>query len=581
MKYIKYPLLAILFICSMNVAFLSAKAIAEAEEPGQSVNPLLGRNTVKKPSVGGELQLLRKDGVLTLCDQNGEPIQLRGMSTHGLQWHPDIVNDNAFAALSRDWEANVIRLAMYVGESGGYASNPSLKDTVIQGIDYAIANDLYVIVDWHVHVPGDPRDRTYAGAMDFFKDIAARYPNDPHILYELANEPNSNPPGIPNDASGWAAVKSYAEPIIRMLRSNGNDNIVLVGSPNWSQRPDLAADDPIDDDRTMYTVHFYTGSHPPAAGSSDRNNVMSNARYALEHGVAIFASEWGTSEANGNNGPYLKEADQWLEFLNRSNVSWVNWSLTNKNETSAAFTPFELGWAKATTLDPGSVKAWSIPELSASGEYVRARIKGIAYKPIARSPRKDMTRASAVVNQPISFDDVDDRLAPFVLYLAERDIVHGVGNRRFAPDEAITRAEFVQLLAKLYGGVVHTKARTGFSDVTPNDWYNGAAWWAAQNGLIQGEAGRFNPNASLTRQDLAVILHRFANRFAPGVLNRIEAATLFDDEYEIAEYAADAVASLRVAGIVTGRPGNRFDPAASTTRGEAAEWLALLVQAGS
>ncbi len=935
---IRRQLVAILLIISMIVSPFTLTA--SADESTTSFTHLLGHDAVKKPSVGGALQLLMKDDVMTLSDQNGDPIQLRGMSTHGLQWFPDIVNDNAFSALSNDWESNVIRLAMYVGETG-YATNPALKDKVIQGIDYAIANDLYVIVDWHVHAPGDPNDSTYAGAMDFFRDISSRYPNDPHILYELANEPNSTAPGVSNDAPGWAAVKSYAEPIIQMLREGGNDNIVIVGSPNWSQRADLAADNPIDDDKTMYTVHFYTGTHMPAADSSDRSNVMSNARYALEHGVALFSTEWGTSEASGNNGPFLDEADQWLEFLNENNISWVNWSLTNKKETSAAFTPFELGKTEATSLDPGSDQLWSIPELSVSGEYVRARIKGIAYEPIDRTPREDFsttvwdfndgttqgfgvnadspvkdgvsvsggknnalqisglsastdvsadnywanvrlsadgsgakpdilganaltidvisekpttvsiaaipqnetygwanpTRAIQVIldaadlkdgkyvetltitkddspnlksiaedsehsilnniilfvgssasdslsldnitvsgtrsaiEQPIvhaplgtatlpsdfengtrqgwnwdggsgvknaitieqangskalswevaypevkptdgwasaprivlgginatrgnnnkllfdfylepvrassgalsinlalappslgywaqathnfdipltslatakktadglyryevsfdltqinenkviaadtalrditvivadvdsdyagrmyidnvrfgsshehgsAFKDVNDSSAPYVQYLAERDIVHGVGNQRFEPNRTITKAEFVQLLANMNKADVSLKASSEFSDIKASDWFYGAAQWASESGIVQTDGGKFNPNASLTRQDFAVILSNYAAKFAPVILTGGEAKTPFDDENDIAEYAKEAVASLRNAGILTGKEGNHFEPAARTTRGEAAVMLALFHQA--
>jgi endoglucanase len=351
---------------------------------------LLGNAAVKKPSVAGALQLLDKNGVRTLCDAAGEPVQLRGMSTHGLHWFPAIINNNAFSALAGDWESNVIRLAMYIGEDG-YATNPGVKQRVIDGIEFAIDNDMYVIVDWHVHQPGDPNASVYSGAMDFFADISARYPNDPHLIYELANEPNPGAPGVTNDEAGWLKVKSYAEPIIEMLRDNGNSNIVIVGSPNWSQRPDLAADNPIDDDNTLYSVHFYSGTHMPAEDSADRNNVMSNARYALENGAAVFASEWGTSEASGNNGPYLNEADEWIEFMNANNIGWCNWSLTNKNETSAAFTPFEMGKTVATDLDPGPDKVWAPKELSVSGEYVRARIKGIVYAPIDRTPREDFT----------------------------------------------------------------------------------------------------------------------------------------------------------------------------------------------
>lgn len=347
--------------------------------------------TAVKPSIGGALQVLEVDGKKTLCGEDGHPIQLRGMSTHGLQWFPEIINNNAFAALSNDWDSNVIRLAMYVAEDG-YSKNPEvIKQRVIDGIDLAIHNDMYVIVDWHVLSPGDPNADVYSGAMDFFDEISSLYPNEKHIIYELANEPNNNEPGIPNDATGWEAVKSYAEPIIKMLRDKGNENIIIVGSPNWSQRADLAADNPIDDENTVYTVHFYTGTHMPASDNSDRHNVMSNAIYAMEKGLVLFASEWGTSEASGHNGPYLYESDVWLDFLNKNNISWCNWSLTNKNETSGAFIPFELNKTEATNFDPGEDQVWDLKELSVSGEYVRARIKGIPYEPIDRTIREDFT----------------------------------------------------------------------------------------------------------------------------------------------------------------------------------------------
>jgi endoglucanase len=372
------------FLALLMVFALLGSLVPSLASAAESDYSHLIVDSAVKPSVGGALQILDHNGVKMLSDAAGNPIQLRGMSTHGLQWFPEIINNNAFAALTKDWGANVIRLAMYIGESG-YATDPSVKQKVIDGIDLAIANDMYVIVDWHVHAPGDPNAEVYAGAMDFFREISSLYPNNPHIIYELANEPNSNAPGVTNDAAGWVAVKSYAEPIIQMLRQNGNENIVIVGSPNWSQRPDLAADNPIHDANTMYTVHFYTGTHMP------NTYVMNNAKYALEHAVAVFATEWGTSEASGNNGPFLAEADQWIDFLNANHISWVNWSLTNKNETSAAFTPFELGKTTATDLNPGDDQVWAPQELSVSGEYVRARIKGISYEPIDRTPKEQFT----------------------------------------------------------------------------------------------------------------------------------------------------------------------------------------------
>ncbi len=334
-----------------------------------------------KPSAGGALQVRNRHCMRTLSDAKGDPIQLRGMSTHGLQWFGDIVNPNAFAALSKDWGSNLIRLALYVGE-GGYASKPELMQKVQQGIDLAIANDMYVMVDWHVLQPGDPSADVYKGALEFFTAISKKYPNNKHIIYELANEPNlDHKPGVTNDRDGWLKVKAYAEPIISMLRSSGNQNVIVVGSPNWSQRPDLAAADPIRDSNVMYSVHFYAGTHMASNDVSNRGNVMSNARYALENGVAVFVTEWGSTLASGDGGPFFKETDGWIDFMNKHNLSWANWSLGSSRERSAAF---PQGSSPAAVLDPGKDLKWDASELSVSGEYTRSRIKGVPYVPVAR-----------------------------------------------------------------------------------------------------------------------------------------------------------------------------------------------------
>nr|prf endo-1,4-beta-glucanase [Ruminiclostridium josui] len=324
-------ILAFVIVVAMLMYFIPTMTFAVEEDSSHLIT-----NQAKKPSLQ-RLPLLNRNGVKTLCDKDGNPIQLRGMSTTVFTWFP--ANKLTIMPLRlspRDWGSNVIRLAMYVAARRIFKRPEIIKKRVIDGIDLAIANDMTLFVDWHVLTPGDPNADVYKGAMDFFKEISQKYPNNPHIIYELANEPSPNDPGVTNDAAGWAKVKSYAEPIIKILRDSGNKNLIIVGSPNWSQRPDLAAENPINDNNTAYSFHFYSGTHKTSTDSTDRGNIMSNARYALEHGVAVFCSEWGTSEASGNNGPYLKEADEWLEFLNANNISWINWSLTNKNETSGS-----------------------------------------------------------------------------------------------------------------------------------------------------------------------------------------------------------------------------------------------------
>ncbi|ADL50675.1 carbohydrate-binding domain-containing protein [Clostridium cellulovorans] len=343
----------------------------------------------EKPSEGGALQILEKSGQKTICDQSGKSIQLRGMCTHGLQWFPGTINNNAFAALSNDWGSNVIRLAMYVTENG-YNNDPiGMKEKVIKGVDFAIANNMYVIVDWHMITPGDPNAAEYSAAKAFFEEISSLYPNNPNIIYELCNEPNGEAPGVTADANGWIKVKNYAEPIIKMLRDKGNKNLVIVGSPYWSHRTDLAADNPVIDsaDNTAYAAHFSAGSDYPTTDDTDRRKVMTSIKYALNHGVAVFVSEWTLAEAGGmieSGGLYYDYADNWLDFFSKNNISWCAWSICNNNYTSSSLVPYEMCKTNETSLDPGDDQLWSPNEISPAGEYYRARIKGITYNPIDR-----------------------------------------------------------------------------------------------------------------------------------------------------------------------------------------------------
>jgi endoglucanase len=319
----------------------------------------------------GKLQVVGTN----LCDGNGKPIQLRGMSTMGLQWYGDVVNEAAIAALAKDWKADVIRLAMYVAD-GGYATHPEFKQMVFKGADLAIKYGMYAIVDWHVLRPGDPNDPIYSGAEAFFDEVSKKYAKIPNIIYEIMNEPNG-------EVSWHQQLKPYAKKIIAKIRANDPDNVILIGSGSWSQDVDVAAADPIQGDNLMYTFHFYAGSH----GEALRDKVKT----AIDRGVAVFCSEWGTSEASGNGGPFLRETEMWLDFLDRHQISWINWSLCDKSESSAALIslPEALKQGKKAlaeretllvpqTIGPEGYPIWGPDELSPSGAFVRAKMRAKA-----------------------------------------------------------------------------------------------------------------------------------------------------------------------------------------------------------
>lgn len=279
-----------------------------------------------------------------LCNQNGEPIILRGMSSHGMQWYSNFASYNSIKNTA-GFGANVFRIAMYTSENGYISQKDSIKQAVYTAIDNAIANDMYVILDWHILSDGDPLQYVNE-AKEFFAEASLKYANTPNLIYEICNEPNGN--------ISWSGnVKPYAEQVIPAIRQNTNA-VILVGSPTWSQDVDAAADDPLYFDNIMYTCHFYAGTH----GSRLRDKID----YALSKNAPIFISEWGTSAADGNGGVYLNQAAEWLDFLDSRGISWVNWSLCDKSESSAALTPGTV---------PNST--WTENDLSESGMFVFSR----------------------------------------------------------------------------------------------------------------------------------------------------------------------------------------------------------------
>ena len=184
----------------------------------------------------------------------------------------------------------------------------------------------------------------------------------------------------------------------------------------------------------------------------------------------------------------------------------------------------------------------------------------------------------AVGYNEIDFDDVTGWYEAYVTYLSARGIINGKGDRAFAPSDSITRAEFAQILANMSGAVLTSYTGSSFEDVDTSDWYCAAVQWAYENGIVTGYDGSFNPNDTVTRQDLAVMLTRYAENVAQFDLPETVTAAEFADEASIAGYAEEAVTSIQKAGIISGRDDGTFDPQASATRAEAAKMIALFMQ---
>ena len=179
---------------------------------------------------------------------------------------------------------------------------------------------------------------------------------------------------------------------------------------------------------------------------------------------------------------------------------------------------------------------------------------------------------------PFPFTDVPESRwsYPYIKQLYDAGVVSGTSPTTFAPAASMTRAEFVTTLAALQGADVSACKTGQFTDVPAAAWYAPYVGWAAENGIVSGVAeGKFAPDAGISRQDMAVILCRYAERFGIRLGTDVPPVT-FTDAGDIAAYALPAVQTLQRAGVVSGMPDGSFRPRECMTREQACVVLSAL-----
>jgi len=281
-----------------------------------------------------------------LTDENGNTVQLYGMSTHGIAWFPQYINYDSFRTLRDDWNTNCIRLAMYTAEYGGYCAGgdkEQLKQLVRDGVSYATELGMYVIVDWHILSDCDP-NQNKDEAIAFFREMSEAFADNDNVLYEICNEPNSG--------TSWDSIKSYAEEVIPVIREQKPDAVILVGTPTWSQEIDKAASSPLTFDNVMYTLHFYAGTH--------KDDLRNRLETCAQNNLPVFVSEFGMCDASGNGANDFDSTTKWLDLLNKYQISFCCWNLANKDESSSVFK------AASTALSD-----WTDEDFNESGRWIR------------------------------------------------------------------------------------------------------------------------------------------------------------------------------------------------------------------
>ena len=223
---------------------------------------------------------------------------------------------------------------MGVDPDGGYIQDPEFAlDCMTKVIDAAIENGIYVIIDWHSHTIKTNE------AIDFFEKMATKYKTYPNIIYEIFNEP---------ERDSWQDIKTYSEEVIKAIRAIDPNNIILVGSPHWDQDVHLVADNPIEGyNNIMYTLHFYAATH--------KDELRKRGDYAIKKGIPLFVSECAGMEATGDGLINYEEWQKWLDWMKSNSISWVAWSIADKNETCSMIQKTASSWGEWCEAD---LKEW-------------------------------------------------------------------------------------------------------------------------------------------------------------------------------------------------------------------------------
>jgi endoglucanase len=267
-----------------------------------------------------EISALSVEGT-QLVDASGSPVVLRGVSFGWHNWWPRFYNKETVKWLKDDWRVDVVRAAMgihYKEPALTYNAEPEKAVEIITPvIEGAIESGIYVIIDFHSH------HLELELAKRFFANMARKYGHYPNVIYEIFNEPIDDT---------WTDVKAYSEEVIAVIRAIDPDNLILIGSPHWCQDLHIVADDQIGGvSNIMYTLHYYAATHGDV--------LRERADYALSKGAPIFISESAGMEASGDGPMDYASWQVWREWAEERKISWITWSVSDKDETCSFLFP--------------------------------------------------------------------------------------------------------------------------------------------------------------------------------------------------------------------------------------------------
>lgn len=311
-------------------------------------------------------------------DPSGNDVILRGVCTADPKRLDTTASDRAKNAEqvidlatdpNRGWYSRVIHLPVHPADIGGHRAGESptpvafsrdqlnryLENHLDGAVERCRRNGVYCIVDYHRHRQNNWTDPDLDEEVRLFWDtVAPRYADRSHVLYEMFKEPAK--PGFGDMEEIWSTYRETAQPWVDLIRKHAPKNLVLIGSPRWSQFPQGATRyGEFEGENLVYTLTVY----PSHVWLGERIEVDEFTESAWKE-IPLFVTEWGY-EPDADRALYRGTTDGYgemmREWLSDRPIHWTAW----------CFDP----WWVPRMFDTEDADDWTLLDGDYQGQFVK------------------------------------------------------------------------------------------------------------------------------------------------------------------------------------------------------------------
>lgn len=503
--------------------------------------------------------------------QNWNEAEVTGGTMRGdvITWSYIQVPNNAKMSISGGKiEGNVCSINYYSNNSYGTAPEVTISDnacvmgtlgtyTYNSGVQIPVADDQAKITvnggDF-----GNPVSELYLDeSLTAELYSTRRNPDAPYSYYKDTSEALENAqPGDNITVVNSETVDTH-NVTFNYNYNNGTSNVVAIVADN--ERITL----PTPDNRTGYTFNGWRSSADNDLHKADTSVTITKD--------TTFTADWTRNQTDRPSGGGSSSSDRTYS---------IDVDVTGSRGGSVTLSPTRASAGTRVTITVRPNSGYELDELTVldeDGDEVRLTQRTDTTYTFHMPDGKVTVEAAFTLAQTqtpqTTFADVPASAwyCDAVEYVYENGLMSGVSSGRFAPDDTLTRAMLVQTLYAMEGRPAAASA--GFADVASGDWYASAVNWAAANGVVSGvsETG-FGPNNALTREQLALILYRFAQYKGYDVTGTSDLAA-YADGSSVSGWAAEAMSWAVNAGLISGVGGNQIAPTGTATRAQVAQIL--------